>query len=177
MEEILDVEELTDRVECFAIAVVGNVPDDALPFEALDDGLIPPELGTVAEHDTEAAHERDAVGLGRESEDGDRAGCRVEHAGEDLHGRAFSGAVGTGVCDEFAFFYLKRHILQGCDDSLFGLDEIPEQVAAVGGPLPLFVVFRDVADVNRDVALDVNRDIPLYVNGDIPLYVNGGIPE
>ena len=161
VEQILDVKEFADGVECFAVTVVGNVPDDALPFEALDDGLIPPELRAIAKHDAEAAHERDAVILRREPEHGDRAVRRVEHAGEDLHCRAFSGTVGPRVGDEFALFYLKRHVVQGCDDPLLGLDEVSKEGAAVGGPLPLLVVFRNVPDVNGDIPPDVNGDIPV----------------
>ena len=55
VEDVVQAEQVAHQSQHAVVALLGDVPDDALPFEARRDGMVPPQLGALAEHDADAA--------------------------------------------------------------------------------------------------------------------------
>ena len=61
VEDVVEAEQLAHQAEHALVARVGNAPHHSLPLEAGGDGVIPPQLGALAEHDADVAYVADAI--------------------------------------------------------------------------------------------------------------------
>ena len=85
------------------VAVLRHAVDVAQQVEALDHRQVPPQLGALAEHHADPRHvAAPAARQGTSPSTSQRAGRRLEDAGEDLDGGRLARAVGADQADQLA---------------------------------------------------------------------------
>src|SRR5205085_1903504 len=96
-------------------AVRRNAIDVAEEREALDDGKIPPELRSLAEHRSDPRHVSHAVAPRHQPIDDAMAARRLEDATEDLDRGRLARAVRPDQADELTFSETERDLVDRGD--------------------------------------------------------------
>jgi hypothetical protein len=123
MEIRLDPEDAVEARHPLGVFRVGNPVDLLQQLERLDDRDVPPELGALAEDDSDRSHVFRAVPVRNVTVADDLSGRRGQDAGQHLDRRGLAGAVRTDVPDHLAGFDRKRHVRDGGDLSGHPPDE------------------------------------------------------
>ena len=132
MEDVVEAEQLAHQAEHALVARPRDVPHHALPFERRRDGVIPPQLGALAEDHTDAADVAHAVAHRIHAERAHAAGVRSEQTRQELDRGALAGAVRAGVGDHLAASDGQVDAAQRLHQSDARSQQVADQVAQAG---------------------------------------------
>ncbi|HEX8582057.1 MAG TPA: hypothetical protein VF640_07005 [Acidimicrobiales bacterium] len=113
VEERRHVEQVDERVEVLAVAVLGHPVDPAEQLEGVEEGQVPPQLGALAEHHADAAGEGDPFPLRVDPGHPHPPARREQDAGQHLDRRRLPGPVGPDVADDVALADGQRDAVDG----------------------------------------------------------------
>src|SRR5260221_2356427 len=123
INEFVQFEQGTQLGQVGAVACFRHAVEVAQQAQRVDQRQVPPELGALAEDDSNARNQLPALLHRIESCNTPGPAAGHQDAREHFNGCAFTGAVGSNEADHLTAFYAQRKVLYGRNDAYLWIED------------------------------------------------------